>query len=124
MYSITEQFIAWLSAKGYAAHTYPPKDAPAEFVTVERTGGNMADLVDHPTVAVQTWAKTEARAEEMALAIRDLLTAGDMPYGCASARVNSGPYPFWDEDTGAARHQTVYDCTTIAQVPAEQPDES
>ena len=23
----------WLSAKGYAAHTYPPKDAPAELVT-------------------------------------------------------------------------------------------
>lgn len=113
MYSVTEQFITWLAAQGYAAHTYPPADAPAELVTVERTGGAMVDVVDHPTVAIQTWAQSEARAEELAIAIRDALLTS-LPYGCASARVSAGPYPFWDNDTGAARFQTVYECTTIA----------
>lgn len=112
MYSATEQLLKWLGAKGYTAHTYPPRDAPSEFVTVERTGGNVENLVDYPTIAVQTWAQSQAAAEEMALAIRDALVY-ELPHGFYSMRVNSGPYPFWDEDTGAARYQTVYDCTTI-----------
>ena len=68
VYSVTEAFVTWLSALGYAASTRPPKDAPdtpTEFVTVERTGGGVSDLVDHPTMAVQCWAQTETRAEEM-----------------------------------------------------------
>ena len=113
MYSATEEFVKWLIAKGYNAYTYPPKESPSKFVTLERTGGEMADVVDHPTFAVQTWAKTEAEAEEMAVKIRNALLY-DMPHGFASVRVNSGPYPFWDEDTGCPRYQTVYNCTTIA----------
>lgn len=112
MYSATEQFISWLTRNGYDAYTYPPKTYPKEFVTVERTGGGVADLVDHPTFAVQAWAQSEAEAEALANKIKARL-AYSLPYGFASARVNSGPYPFWDEYTGAARYQTVYDCTTI-----------
>lgn len=112
MYSITEQFVAWLSSEGYAASTYPKADAPDEFVTVERTGGGTADMVDHPTVAIQTWAQTEARAEEMALSIRNALMTQSRPRGVTKVNVNSGPYPFWDESTGRPRYQAVYDCTS------------
>ena len=66
MYSITEQFVAWLNGLSFRASTWPPKDAD-EFVTVERTGGGVTDLVDHPLMAVQTWAATEDRAEAMAI---------------------------------------------------------
>lgn len=112
MYSVTEQFVAWLADAGYAASTYPPADAPGEFVTVERTGGGVSDMVDRPTIAIQAWAPTDARAEEMALEIRDALLFGTTrPRGVHSARVNSGPYPFWDESTRSARHQLVLDVT-------------
>ena len=111
MYSVTEQFVAWLENAGYEASTYPSATAATEFVTVERTGGNVEDLVDHPTVAIQTWADTEARAEEMAVGIRNLLVTTSRPYGIAKGTVNSGPYPFWDESTGKPRYQTVFDCT-------------
>lgn len=111
MYSVIEQFVAWLGTAGYTASTYPPKTAISEFVTVERTGGNVEDMVDHPTIAIQTWATTEARAEEMAIEIRNLLAATSKPYGVSKATVNSGPYAFWDESTGRPRYQTVYDCT-------------
>lgn len=111
MYSVTESFVAWLSGEGFQASTYPPKDAPAEFVTVERTGGGTYDMVDHPTVAIQTWAQTEARAEEMAVEIRNSLMCNPRPKGITKVNVNSGPYPFWDESTGCPRYQLVLDCT-------------
>ena len=109
-YSITEAFVSWLASLGYAASTYPPNDK-TEFVTVERTGGGTGDLVDHPTIAVQTWAPTETRAEEMANAIRYAALTGARPNGVASINVNSGPYRFYDEDTRLPRYQTVLDCT-------------
>lgn len=112
MYSITEQIVAWLSNLGYAASTYPPAEGD-EFVTVERTGGGVADMVDHPTIAIQAWAGTEARAEEMATAIRDAALIGARPQGVASMRINAGPYPFWDSYTRLPRYQLVIECAAI-----------
>lgn len=110
MYSITEEFVKWLHGLNYAASTYPPKNG-AEFVTVERTGGNVSDMVDHPTMAIQTWAATEPRAEEMANAIRNAALTGTRPDGVHGIAVNAGPYPFWDEDTRCPRYQLVLDVT-------------
>lgn len=103
MYSVTEQFVTWLRASSYAASTRPP-DGLTEFVTVERTGGTVTDMVDHATIAIQTWAATETRAEEMANAIR-LLALTTRPDGVHSITVNAGPYPFFDESTRLPRYQ-------------------
>lgn len=111
MYSVTEEVIVWLSGLGYAASTYPKKNPPTEFVTVERTGGTVDDMVDHPSIAIQTWARSEARAEEMAVAIRNEAVAHSLPRGFSKMDVNAGPYPFWDESTGMPRYQVLYDCT-------------
>lgn len=111
MYSITEQFVTWLSGLGYETSTYPKADAPAEFVTVERTGGGVVDMVDHPVIAVQAWAQTEARAEEIALSIRNEALLRSLPNGVHRMVVNAGPYPFWDEDTGMPRYQVAFDVT-------------
>jgi len=110
MYSVTEEFVSWLNALGYRASTYPPKSGD-EFVTVERTGGAVVDMVDHPMMAVQTWAKTEPRAEEMANEIRLAATTGELPRGVHRIAVNSGPYSFWDESTRLPRYQVAFDVT-------------
>ena len=106
-YSVTEAFVNWLSGLGYKASTYPP-DSESEFVTVERTGGAMEDKIDHPAIAIQTWAQTEPRAEEMANNIR-LSSLTSRPAGVASIRVDS-LYPFWDSSTRLPRYQLVLDC--------------
>lgn len=110
MYSITEEFVKWLDSLGFAASTYPPATGD-EFVTVERTGGNVVDLVDHPMMAVQTWAQTETRAEEMANTIRNAALLSTRPYGVTHISVNSGAYPYWDESTRMPRYQIVFDVT-------------
>ena len=108
MYSVEQSFVEWLADRGYAASTYPPKDG-TEFVTVERTSGGVIDMIDHPTVAIQTWAQTAPRAEQMALAIRNALFYS-RPEGVAHIQVD-GLYPFWDESTRLPRYQLVVDCT-------------
>ena len=112
MYSVTESFVAWLNDRGYRASTYPPKTGD-EFVTVEPVGGYVADMVDFPSIAIQTWAKTPTRAELMAKEIKLALLQGDLPYGIAHVEVNQGEYPFWDEDTRLPRYQLALDITAI-----------
>ena len=107
-YSVTEAFVNWLTGLGYNASTYPPKSG-SEFVTVERTGGSVEDVIDHPTIAIQTWAQTETRAEQMANEIR-LSALYSLPNGVAWARADA-LYPFWDESTRLPRYQIVFDCT-------------
>lgn len=111
MYSVTQSVIVWLSAMGYVAHTYPQKDSAPPFLTVERTGGYVEDMVDHPTIAVQAWALTEAQAEELAITIRNAALTQALPYGVNRLEVNAGPYPFWDESTRYPRYQVVFDAT-------------
>lgn len=111
-YSVEQAFVAWLTAQNYTASTYPPKTG-SEFVTVERTSGGVADLIDYPTVAIQTWAATPTRAEEMAIAIRNALLTTSRPTGVAHITVD-GLYPFWDESTRLPRYQLVLDC--VAQL--------
>ena len=110
MYSVTEEFVTWLTQLGFQASTYPPADGE-QFVTVNREGGGVSDMVDHPTVTIQTWAATEVLAESMALLIRNEALTSTLPYGVTRATVNAGPYPFYDEDTRMPRFQLVLDVT-------------
>jgi hypothetical protein len=110
MYSVTEEFVNWLTTLGYRASTYPPKTGD-EFVTVERTGGGVTDMIDHPMIAVQTWARTAPRAEEMANDIRSIALVGALPRGVHRIDVNAGPYSFYDSDTRLPRYQVVFDVT-------------
>lgn len=110
MYSATQALIEWLTQKGYNAYSYPPK-AGDSFITVERTGGSVSDLVDHPQFAVQAWAQTEADAEAACLNIRNALVIGDVPSGFYKVEPDS-MYPWYDDSTRLPRYQLVINCTT------------
>ena len=109
VYSVEEAVRNCLVDMGYSAYVRVPKDRPQRFVTVERTGGGVVDMVDMPMIAVQTWAQTQAEAEEDAAAIRMVALVGNLPEGVHSMRVNSGPYKFYDEDSMQPRYQIVFD---------------
>lgn len=110
MYSATESLIDWLTIKGYNAYSYPPKTGDS-FIIVERTGGAVIDLVDHPTFAIQAWAKTEVDAESACIAIRNALAVGDVPDGFYRVEPDS-MYPWYDDSTRLPRYQLVINCTT------------
>lgn len=108
MYSVVSAFIQWLNSLGFDAHSYPPNDS-TEFVTVERTGGGVVDMVDRPSLAIQTWAQTETRAEDMANAIRYALLTSELPDGVHSVSINTGAYRFYDDETRLPRFQLYID---------------
>ena len=113
MYSVTEAFVSHLLALGYDAYSIVPgdEDAPTEFVTVERTGGAVTDMVDHPSLAIQCWAATDEDAERLANDVRAQIVTGTRPSGVTRVAVDSGPYRFYDEYTRCQRYQMALDAT-------------
>lgn len=109
VYSIEEAVRDWLVDMGYDAYVRVPATRPSQFVTVERTGGGVENMVDYPIIAIQTWAQTQAEAEEAASAIRMVALVGELPVGVHSMRPNAGPYKFYDEDSMQPRYQVVFD---------------
>lgn len=108
-FSVTEAMVSWLGSMGYEASQDVPRRPTDEFVTVERQGGGVRGLVDHPVMAVQCWAMTPERAEAMANEVRLRAIGEQPPHGIHSVRVNSGPYKFNDEETGRPRWQIAFD---------------
>ena len=109
MYDATKSLIDWLNAKDYDAYSYPPSTGSG-FFTVERTGGSVVDLVDHPTFAIQAWAQSIVDAERMCIEVRNMLVTGDVPQGFYRVSAES-MYPWYDESTRLPRCQLVIDCT-------------
>ena len=106
-FSATQSLIGHLCGMGYRASSRAPRDMPGEFITVERVGGPVRDMTDHPSMALQAWAATDAQAEDLANEVRLSLLTSAPPPGIHSIRVESGPYQFYDENTGRARYQMV-----------------
>lgn len=64
-----------LIAPGMRIGTYYPRDAPSEMIVVNRHGGTMINpITDGVTITIQVYAHTEARAENIAAALRDGLS--------------------------------------------------
>lgn len=113
-YSIEDALVAFIpDAVGVTAYHRVPPVRPGEFATVERTGGRASAGIDRPTVAIQVWAASRERAEEVALDLRDMLVlrAGDLIPKVRSVQV-TGPYDFPDPDTDQNRYQIAVDLVT------------
>lgn len=129
-FNALEALIAFVAALGYDAFSRPPGDTPDnpdpvpdEYVTVERTGGYVADMVDHPTFAIQCWAQTELRANSISVVLRNALLIGaygevdgvdgdisPADFGLMGMTIDAGPYAFFDEYTRSPRYQMVVSC--------------
>lgn len=48
-----------------------PANRPRRFITVERVGGDRADVRDRPIVAIQAWEETRYKASELAAVIAE-----------------------------------------------------
>lgn len=89
-----------------------PKPRPPSFVTVERTGGQRAGVIDNPVVAIQCWGRTRYDAAKLAYEVDGLLSAFAYEPGVHKVeRVSL--YNFPDEKGGEGRYQIVANIKTI-----------
>lgn len=87
-----------------------PEPRPKTFITVERTGGGAQDRLDHPELAVQSWAQTNLEAHELARRADALML--DLPLATEVMGVTRTTLTDWpDPDSRSARYQGVYQLT-------------
>lgn len=99
-----------------------PRDRPAEYVRVLRTGGTRTRLVDRPQITVETFARRESRAEALANQCRSALAAlpGTTVGGVQVYKVEelAGPANLPDPTTSDSRFtQTVVIHGRIEEAP-------
>lgn len=85
-----------------------PASPPEKFVTVEKTGGSVENLIRSSTLAIQSWAPSIAEAaalnDEVIDAMSGILILGDI----SSVELNSD-YNFTDTTRNHPRYQAVFD---------------
>lgn len=112
-FDIEQALIEWLPGKlGVPCFDDPPDDKPAEFVTVERTGGETSLGVDRPLVAVQAWAGTRANASALAASARAALVNDSWEIAEVCRCAVSSTYNFPDPDSRKARYQLDVEMVT------------
>lgn len=101
---------SYLKENGIDAKVFIPRPRPESFVSIERTGGNLSDVVlDHPMVVIQSWAQSRYEASELAYRVDHLMqqiTQTDAHI--CDCRRNS-LYSFPDPSSEQPRYQAVYD---------------
>lgn len=106
-----EAFVVQALAAALAVPAYAevPSDRPTAFVTVERLGGPRTEygLIDHPRLAVQSWAATTAEAarlaDEVDRAMHDAVLSGPV------RRVDTDSIYNHPAEGPHKRYQGVYD---------------
>lgn len=102
--------ISWLESQGYPTFGVRPKNAPKEYLTVERTGGAVRNGIDDAQFALGCWAETNAKAATLAADIEALLPDfADEPYA-TQCEVNSH-YRYPPGDGSGYRYQLTVDAS-------------
>lgn len=100
-----------MGATGIKAVLEVPEDRPAEFISVEMTGGTREKLcIQHASLAVQSWAQTRQRAAEIARLVEQA-APGLTEEPNVFRAVANGTYRWPDPDSGQARYQTNVELT-------------
>lgn len=108
--NVEAAIVAHLRENGFDAYADVPNPRPAEFVTVERTGGpSDAVRLDRPVVAVQAWAASRYEASELMNRVDDCMKSITANAEITKCKRNS-MYNYPDESQ--ARYQAVYALVT------------
>lgn len=107
---------AYLDGTGGAkCHVSVPENPPGEFVTVERTGGgdSFSAVHENPTVVVDCYGPTRAKARALAAAVDARVKAMPTDLGGVSrVQVVSSLVHYPDVTSGRERYESTYSITT------------
>lgn len=115
MVDIEREIVAYLTERlDCTAYAEVPNPRPERFVTVERTGGtqDIYGAIDYPSVAVQSWEATRARAQALADEVDGLMLAMPLDIENVMGSDRNSLYNFPDPDSGQSRYQGIYELVT------------
>ena len=85
-----------------------PKEAPATFIKLERTGGRLTDHIHRATFAIQSYAPTMEKAAELDDMVIGIVLGSTSCKEICAAHLNSH-YNYTDTTTKRYRYQAVFD---------------
>lgn len=98
----------YLIGKGFSAYLEKPKNAPQEYILLEKTGSGLLDHINTATIAVQSYAGSKYKAadlnEEVKIAMLSIIETEDI----SKCSLNSD-YDYTDTSTKEYRYQAVFD---------------
>lgn len=108
---IEEIVLKWLEQQlDMPVYMEEPTNKPDSFVLIEKTGSSRDNLINHATLAIQSYGTTMYNAaklnESVKLAMDDIVQLDTI----GSSALNSD-YNFTDETTKRYRYQCIYDLT-------------
>lgn len=115
MVDIEREIIAYLTERlDCTAYAEVPNPRPDRFVTVERTGGiqDVYGAVDYPTVAVQSWETSRAKAAALAYDVDQLMLEMPIDVTNVMGSDRNSLYNFPDPDSEQSRYQGIYELST------------
>lgn len=71
--NIEASIVSYLNSQGFACFADVPADQPAQYVTVDRTGGAHSEHVDEATVALECTARSRYEASVLAFSVDDAM---------------------------------------------------
>ena len=110
-YSVERATIQWLRALGHDARFWVPRDRPDGLVTVQRTGGAVENLVDHPQVTLTFWGDSAEEESDRAVAVRKALLTTRPPAGVRKVPSVTGPVWYPDPETRLPCYELVFECS-------------
>ena len=87
-----------------------PKDPPAEYVVMEKTGSHRQNLITSSTILFRSYAPTLYKAAVLNEAVKEALDASIVLDDVTKAKLNSD-YNYTDTEKKLYRYQCVYDFT-------------
>lgn len=87
-----------------------PRDPPAEYLLVEKTGGSESDCICRATIAVQSYADTLFRAAEISDKVCKTMKEITDLDNVSRCRCNTS-YNYTDTESKKYRYQAVFDIT-------------
>lgn len=92
------------------AYAERPKEPPAEYLLIEKTGGTESNCIARATVAIQAYADTLFRAAEICSmvenAMKDIVELDEV----SRCKLNTS-YNYTDTESKKYRYQAVFDIT-------------
>lgn len=85
-----------------------PPDPPATMVTVEKTGGSRANLIDTATIAVQSWATSIEEAAQLNDQVKAVMAAS-VELDTISSCDLEADYNYTDNVRKRPRYQALFD---------------
>lgn len=107
---VESEIIKLLNSKGIKSYMERPKDAPDEYVIVEKTGTASKDWVTTSTIAIKSHATSLLKAAQLNEKIKKIMVYASVR-GLSSIRLIND-YNFTNISTKEYRYQAVFSVVT------------